>query len=160
MKRFLISALCLSLWASGTSWAASDRNRQRLDELFIWKLSESLNLKPEEEAGLKRVMKEVKEVRAKRALELEETMKAMQSEKEAQKRRDLMTQYRAQLIRLNATQTEELDQLEQILGPDRMPDYVLAREKLLERIKGALADSSRDKGIKSKVQNPKIIEQK
>lgn len=160
MKRVLISALCLSLLSSGTSWAASDRNRQRLDELFIWKLSESLNLKPEEEAGLKRVMKDLKEVRAKRASELEETLKAMQTEKDVQKRRELMSQYRAQLVKLNASQTEELDQLEQILGSERMPDYVLARERLLERIKGALADSSRDKGIKSKVQNPKIIEQK
>lgn len=160
MKYILMISLFIQLAVSMPAGAAQEKNRQRLDELFLWKLSESLNLKPEEEAQLKRVMKEIKDERAKRLAEIEDLLKRMQSEKDKAKRTGLLPEYRASLKRLNESHIEELDQLEKILGPDRMPEYVLAKEKLVDRIKGALADSSRDNKLKSKVQNPKIIEQK
>lgn len=162
MKYILVATLtaflCGPSLAVGST--SSEKNRQRLDELFLWKLSESLNLRPQEEGDLRKAMKEIKDQRAKRVLEVEETLKSLQTVKEAAARRELMQEYRRRLTRLNESQVEELDQLEKILGADRMPDYVLARERLLERIKGALGDSSRDNGLKSKVQNPKVIEQK
>ncbi len=160
MKYILMISLFLLVAFSMPVNAAQEKNRQRLDELFLWKLSESLNLKPEEEAQLKRVMKEIKEERAKRLADIEDLLKRMQSEKDKAKRTALLPEYRTKLQKLNESHIDELDQLEKILGPDRMPEYVLAKEKLVDRIKGALADSSRDNSLKSKVQNPKIIEQK
>jgi hypothetical protein len=160
MKNIMISSLILLLGVASSVEASQEKNRQRLDELFLWKLSESLNLKPQEEASLRKVMKDIKDERAKRTADVDETLKLMQVEKTPAKRAELLTQYRSRLMRLNESQVEELDQLEKILGAERMPEYILAKEKLVDRIKDALADSSRDKKLKSKVQNPKIIEQK
>lgn len=160
MKNIVMASLLLLLGIHIPAAASPEKNRQRLDELFLWKLSESLSLKPEEEAQLKKVMKDIKEERARRAAEVEDAVKGMQGETDAPKRAELLSQYRAKLSRLNEMQLDELDQLEKILGPARMPDYILAKEKMVDRIKDVLADSTRDKKLKSKVQKPKIIEQK
>lgn len=158
MKHFVFILSILFFTAVATAGASPDKNRNRIEELFLWRVSDSLNLSATEEAEFKKIMNKVREDRTKRSAQVEEVLKNLEKETDAKGRDKLLIQYKNAVKSYNASHLEEIEQIEKLLGSERLARYLVLKDHLLNKLKGALADASlRDKSLKTKVKDPKII---
>lgn len=160
MKNFVFILSILFFTTAATAGTAPDKNRNRIEELFLWRVSDSLGLSPSEEAAFKKIMSHVREERTKRSEQVEDVLKNLEKETGAKGRDKLLIQYKNAVKHYNASHLEEIEQIEKLLGGERLARYLVLKDHLLNKLKGALADASlRDKGLKTKVKDPKIIQE-
>ena len=124
---------------SGRAEAASDavdsKERSRLEELFIWKASEELKLPPKEETKFNEIIHELNARRRAAGEELEVATKQLDEVKSKAEIEKALARHKAALKRIQALQLAELDQLKQLLGPEKLARYLVVKTSLLEKLK-------------------------
>ena len=141
----------------------SEKMKQRLEQLFIWRVSDRLQLTPGEESKFTDQFKKLSEERAKLSQELESTLDKIDKDKENSERTSkLLTDYTSVLRKYNQVQSKEMDVMSKLFGTKKMVQYVLLKREMTQKFKDVLSQqSSGTKPVeKANLKEPEIIEQK
>lgn len=142
------------------SAAPEPRRAQRLEELFIWKLSDELKLSPAEEKRFSDLVRELNTQKAERHQKMDDDLKKFQSAIGEKDRAAAFNEYRKSLQSYQATSVDEIDRVKTLLGLERLAKYVEVKQDLASKVKSLLLDRSDKKEEPAKpLPPPKIIEQ-
>ena len=125
--------LCLCLFP--TTSQADDKSRKRLEELFIWKLSDILALDAEQDARFRRLIHDLNKTKTEAQTKMRDSLKQLESEHGKEAQRLALMAYRQQLKIYLEVQNEELQKIEELLGAEMLATYLLTKAKLTENLK-------------------------
>ncbi len=165
-RHLLIGSVVAVLYSSTglnaqNSVEKTEKMRQRLEQLFIWRVSDRLRLTPEQENHFSSQFKKLTEDRAKLSQSLESLLDQIEKKKVNKKESaTLLTEYKAQLKKYNQFQNEELDSMGKIFDSSKMIDYVLLKREMTLKFKDVLVQGSQAKAGNSLLKEPEIIQEK
>ena len=148
--------MCLFLSVTATA-SNVEKSRTRIEELFLWKVSDALGLDSKQESEFSKIMKKLREDKLRLDGQMDEVLRKMEAQKDEKAQSALLEEYKGYLKEYGSFQTREVEQLEKLLGAQRLAKYLALKEKLITRLKGALAESGKrtESGVKGK--EPKIV---
>lgn len=165
--------LCSSFSGLVAVSAQGADNRAKLEEMYIWKISEELKLTSQEDREFAKVVKQINSARAQANDSLKahlnsanEELRKNQSGFSAQKSDKWLKEYKRLLTQYGKLSTDEIDKIRKVLGQDRAVRYFALKSEMVERFKNLLtpqaqggekADGDPPSVIKTQ---PKIIEEK
>jgi hypothetical protein len=131
----------------------------RVEELFIWKISEVLKLTVREEKDLAQMIRDLNLKKSTASQEIDGILQKMA----AQPQKDLLKKYKNALIAYNDISLIELDQAKKILGEDKALKYLAVKNELSLKIRNILANSDKSEPLEAKPEKkhlpePKLIE--
>ena len=136
-----------------------EKQKRRLEDLFIWKISDELKLTIQEEknvAELIRKTSELKNTNNARMNELIKKLSVNQSKQSLNEYKKLMTEYHQ--INLN-----EVESIEKAIGYEKTIRYILVKNDLTQKVKSILATGEVTPATPSSaakpLPQPKIIEE-
>lgn len=163
MRLLFTALLILSAVSPRSAWAEDpvERERRRLEELFIWKMSEELKLPVEIEASFTEAMRLLNREKAKANTELAAALAALEKA-QSTKRPAVKTETNKALKRYErAVKTygelplREMARLRRILGSERLGRYLIAKSQMAEKLKSMSArDAGREAGRESSGEAP------
>lgn len=149
--RFLSLALAISFVFAETL-PADERFESRLNELMLWRLSDELELKPQEEMSLKSILSKYKNLR-KGALDAQETaLKKIETTQKAQSSSSssratasqaatcpsCLKEYETATKQLPDANAKEFAELRALLGPQRLERFLVIRRRMTLDVREAL----------------------
>lgn len=136
----------------------SEKIKNQLEELYIWKMNDELKLTPSEEKKLTDVIKKVNfrkhEINAK-IEKITSDLINSKSEKDKIKRLNDLKNLYSKHGKINS---EELDTVKAAIGINKLARYLEIKKELSEKVKSLLIPN--DKKPKKTLPPPKIIEEK
>lgn len=158
----IILTFCLGFLAPNAVFAeadATEKDRDRLEELFVWKASETLKLPPEQEQKFAQAIRDLN-TRKKQANEkMEKAIAQLAAAKSKSNADKALGNYRGVLKDYHSLQFAEVDQLRALLGPEKLARYFVVKAELSEQLK-ALLSGPRATEKTPPSSTPKIIEEK
>jgi hypothetical protein len=128
-----------------------DRERRRLEELFIWKISEELKLPVEMETSFAEAIRSLNREKARanadvaKALdELNQAQNAGQSKARAETER-AVRKYEQAWKTYGALPLREVSRMRAILGSERLGKYLIAKSQMAEKLKALSAREATEK---------------
>jgi hypothetical protein len=163
--QFACMALCsLILIRASVADAEDEKAKTRIEELFAWKVSDSLSLDTKEEQVLVQLLKDISEKRSLANQKIEKCLEKLAStsltKPELQKN---LTEYKSLLTEQSKIQIQELDQIEKKFGKEKLAQYIVMKNELTNKFRDFLSQSKTNKNKtepKPTLSEPKIIEQK
>jgi len=159
----LFATLFILICVFGFSIAeASKRSRDRLEQLFVWKVSDSLNLNDDEESKLNEALTSVNRKKQDASRRIQSLVTKMSDKRVgSDKAEDLLNDYRDALKEYNSCQETELEKVEAVIGSKRMGQYIVIKHKFSDKLKSVLSqNSSANSQTKPKnLKAPSIIEE-
>ncbi|MCE3010100.1 MAG: hypothetical protein LW875_05765 [Proteobacteria bacterium] len=134
------------------SWAEASKNR--LEELFIWKVSEELKLSVTEEKQFSDTVRELNLKRFYFNEEIQKHLVAMGST-EASKAKSKLSLYRQTLKKYQDVNLEEIDRMQKILGPQKANQYFVLKNDLSQKLKNMISNPEKSKDEKPKEEKSK-----
>lgn len=134
--------------------SASDKNRQRIQELFIWKVSDQLELTPEEDKAFRTIIEELNNKKQEASIKMKATVRALEKAKDEKTRVQLLGKYESELQTYLATQTEEISKLQKLFDAEKMSKYLVVKAKLTESLRILMGSGSSKP--KPKLAKPKV----
>lgn len=134
-----------------------DKNRARVEELFLWKVSDALALDSKQEIEFSKIMKKLREDKARLDGQMEDVLRKIDAQKDEKAQISLLEEYKGYLREYSSYQSREIEQLDKLLGPQKVAKYLVLKEKLINRLKGALVDAGKVADSKVKAKKPKIV---
>lgn len=126
--------------ADGTrAESETDKHRSRLEELFRWKVSDTLQLDMKQEEKLTEVLKAVSEKRKTYNERMDAIVKKIKESKNSKDTNKLIKEYKANLKKIGETQSYELEQLEKALGSEKLGQYIVLKNELSSHLKSVIA---------------------
>jgi hypothetical protein len=163
-----IVSVCLFSSASAQSPKKedkADKMRHRLEQLFIWRVADRLGLSTQEEARFNEEFTKLTHEKSDLQQKLEASLAKIAQDKADKKlAKKNLAEYQSTLKKYNLLQTKEMEVLGQILGPDRMVEYVLLKQEMTQKIKDVLVQGARPASgpgtEKASLKEPEIIQEK
>lgn len=152
----MFSAAVAGAFAAGAATATSkpgeqevlvDRERRRLEELFIWKISEELKLPVDVEAPFAEASRALNREKARANLDLAKSLEALNQAQNANKSRVrietnlALRRYEKALKTYGALPLREVSRMRAILGTERLGRYLIVKSQMAEKL---LALSARE----------------
>lgn len=151
--------------AAKISPAASDeelvaREKRRLEELFIWKMSEELKLPVETEGSFAEAIRSLNREKAKANVAVAEALNAIdkaqnsdraKSKKEIEKAVKL---YESAWRQYGALPLREVSRLRAILGPEKLGRYLVAKSVMAEKLTALSVGEASGSGKKEAPKSP------
>lgn len=147
-----IKILFLILITASISGAVETRNK--VEELFIWKISDELKLTVPEEKKLADYVRDLNRRRFRVNEDIQLTLKKLSSNKDREK---ILSEHRKLLKSYSDLSIEEADRIQKILGVDKAAQYFVLKNDLTNRLKSMLATP--DKKNAEPLAPPKVIEE-
>lgn len=129
----------------------------RMEELFIWKLSEELKLNVKEEKEITKLIQELNQKKAKISQNMDQLMT---SAKDHKHQKEFLAKYRVNLAEYNQISLTEFDGVQKILGSEKTLQYFSVKNDLSQKIKQMLSGSNGPEKDKKQLPEPKVIEEK
>jgi hypothetical protein len=130
-----------------------DRERRRLEELFIWKISEELKLPVEMETSFAEAIRSLNREKAKansdvaRALdELNRAQSVNQSKTRTETER-AVRKYEQAWKTYGALPLREVSRMRAILGSERLGKYLIAKSQMAEKLKALSAREASEQDV-------------
>lgn len=157
---FLILLTCMSLCQS-VSAAEEGKKQNRVEELFIWKISDELKLNITEEKSISTLLKNLNQKKNQINSEIQNSIHQLKEAKTNSERSLLLGKYRQKLREMNDLSLKEIDGVQKILGVERTAKYLNVKNELVAKIKNLIANPEKDENpkIDKKLITPKIIEE-
>jgi hypothetical protein len=146
----------LSIILFSSSLLASE-TRNKVEELFIWKISDELKLSVAEEKSLAEMIRTFNQRRARVNEDLQETLRKMSSAQSATDREKTLAEHRKHLKSYSDLSIEEADRVQKIFGTEKASRYFVLKNDLTNRLKTMLA--APEPKTAEKLGPPKIIEE-
>lgn len=143
--------------------SASQARSSRIEELFVWKISEELKLSVKEEKDLSNLIYELNRQKMQANDDIDEIVKKLSEVDSEKNQRQLLREYRAALGKYNKISTDEVDRIQKLLTPGNSAKYFVVKAELSKKIRNLL--SSQDHlhtrgGRKLAIKNPVLGIQK
>lgn len=136
----------------------SEKMRQRLEQLFVWRVSDRLQLSTQEENRFSGEFKKLSDEKMKLSQDLDSLLDQMEAAKDDKKKSsDLLREYGVTLKKYTQSQNKELEVMEHLLGPRKMVQYVLLKREMTQKFKDVLTQSS---GSGPVLKEPQVIQEK
>jgi predicted nucleic acid-binding Zn-ribbon protein len=135
------------------------QSAQRLEDLFIWKVSDELKLSAVEEEEFASQLRALNTKRKKLNDEIENLLKEMGELSLAQKESELpkkLRDYERKIKQYSDTQVEEIKQVEKVLGVRRAAVYFSLKNDLVFKIRQSLSPQPRSISA-PKLAPPKVV---
>ena len=169
MKVFSNLKLILFIILLTASEFGAAQTKNRLEDLFLWKMSDELKLAPADEKKFSDLVKELNQKKSKATDLIDKTIDEMAATKDSKKHQELLLQLKKELKKYQQVSMDEIDQMQKILGPSKTVQYLVAKADLTVKIKSLVSTdklndskSTKDETNKSdskKLPDPKIIEE-
>src|SRR5689334_15733679 len=131
---FLIMGLIFV--ATGPSVSAdADKSRVRLEELFKWKVSDTLQLAPAEEEKFSQILKDVADRRHKAFERMDQISSALSKAPTTKETEKLIGDYQKQFKAYTEAQLYEIDALKKLFGSEKMGRYIVLKDELTNKLK-------------------------
>jgi hypothetical protein len=147
---FLISCLSISLWAA--------ESRNRVEELFIWKISDELKLSVPEEKSFSTLVRDLNARRTAINDQLQNTVKKLGIPSSVKEKEKILVEHRKLLKSYSDLSVEEVDKIQKIFGVEKASQYFVLKNELTSKVKNLLA--SPEKQPAEKMAPPQVIEEK
>lgn len=153
------------LLAFATFWAnpsyaedKSDKIRQRVEQLFVWKVSDRLQLTPDQESKFEAAFKKITEEKQKNSQELDTALVNLEKAKADKKQSaKLLKTYLDLIKKSNQLPNREMDTVSKIFGSEKMVEYVLLKREMTQKFKDALVQG---RDSKAELKEPSVIQEK
>ncbi len=149
---FLLLTICCGPYASVAASSAPslastteqlvERERRRLEELFIWKMSEELKLSVETETPFAEAIRALNREKASVNQELSRTLLAIEKAKSAKEREAALKSYEKAWRQYGELPLKEISRMRPILGPEKLGQYLVGKSLMAEKLK-ALSTSGK-----------------
>ncbi len=134
-----------------------EKSRARVEELFLWKVSDALGLDTKQELEFSKIMKKLRSDKIKLDGQMDDVLKKMEMQKEDKAQTALLEEYKGYLKEYGTFQMREVEQLEKLLGAPKVAKYLALKDRLITRLKGALAESGKTAESRIKGKEPRIV---
>ena len=140
------------------------QNKNKIEDLLIWKISEDLKLTVPEEKNLSEIIKTISLKKQQSSLKLDELIQQMPKLNSNAEKIKALNEYKAQLKSINALSVQEIEQVQKALGADKAAKYLVVKSEVANRIRSLLTTQDRAEGkvveVKdAKLPEPKVIEE-
>lgn len=144
--------------AFGGATPNSEKARSRLEDLFLWKVSDTLNLSPDEENKFNLEFRNLSDKKLAAATEMEKITKELGAGADPKQLSKSLENYKSSLTRYNQVQIDELKSMRKIFGDKRFAQYLILKHDLTQKLKNLLSSPSRpESGLpKSEVRETKV----
>ncbi len=162
LKIFII---LVSLFQISTSAGAVD-SKNRVEELFIWKVSDELKLSVPEEKSFSILIKGLNQRRTLVNENLQDIVKQLAESRTTKEKEKLLLEQKRQLRNYNELSLEEADRVQKLFGIDRAAQYFVIKSDLTNRLKTVLASPEKTTAPTAppaapvKLGPPQVIEEK
>lgn len=112
--------------------------KTKLEQLFLWKMSEELKLSIKEEKLLSEIVQDLNKRRQDLAEKIQEQIKSMAHEKAPAQLEKSLAQYKKNLKLQSDLNTEEIDRVKKALGTEKAAQYLFVKSELSVKVKGLL----------------------
>ncbi|PIS10277.1 MAG: hypothetical protein COT73_10400 [Bdellovibrio sp. CG10_big_fil_rev_8_21_14_0_10_47_8] len=157
LVKFFIPILFLLF--SFHSWGVSD-SKNRVEELFIWKISDELKLSVPEEKSFSQLVRSLGQKRARVNEELKDVVRKLSQSQSTADREKLLVEQKKLFKKYNDLSLEEADRVQKILGIDRTAQYFVLKSDLTNRLKNIFTSGEKTSSAPTTLAPPKVIEQK
>ncbi len=134
-----------------------NNNKNKIEELFIWKISDELRLSTKEEKSFADLFRELSQKKMTIGHNQDDLITRLAATPKEKERNQLLAEYRQKLTDYNKIQTSEFDEMKKILGPERLAKYLSVKKELTNKVKTLLTEKSEKKD--SDLPPPKVIEE-
>ena len=124
---------------------AGDKGRKRLEELFIWKVSDILELTSEQDSEFRRIIEDLNQKKLRVNIDMRASIRAIEKADNKQDQIKLVEAYKKQLNAYLAVQKEELDRLEDLFGSEKLAKYLVVKSKLTQNLKVLMGNNGETK---------------
>ncbi|MBK9293138.1 MAG: hypothetical protein IPM57_01645 [Oligoflexia bacterium] len=120
----------------------ADKAKQRLEQLFIWKVSDKLQLSPKEEEKWATEYKKLADQKGKLTVKAEELMGKIENSQMADKAKatQLLKEHLAVQSEIHKLQLKEVQIVEKLFGSQKATQYVLVKREMLQKIRDLLSE--------------------
>jgi hypothetical protein len=144
------SAIVLSNEPAAATSAASgsstdqlvERERRRLEELFIWKMSEELKLSVEIETPFAEAIRALNREKSSLNQELSRALSAIEKAKSPKERETALKSYEKVWRQYGELPIKEINRMRPILGTEKLGQYLVGKSMMAEKLK-ALSTSGK-----------------
>lgn len=141
-KFFKFSFIVLTLlFFSHPALADGQREQARLESLFIWKVSDALELSIEDEQKFTQILRDLADQKKKAITLMKNSVDGMKSNKGHLLNKDLK-QYEAAAKSYSEVQSEEYKKLIVLLGEEKMARYLVLKHELTHKLRSLLTQKS------------------
>jgi hypothetical protein len=132
----LIGFLAFFAWSAQAA-PSEQQLRERLNQIFYWRLADELKLTPKEEKDLIQVIEDTQKKREIALAERDSALKTMHELKEGdvKNRDESLSRYEKSLQKLSESDIDEHKKLRNLLGAGRLARYYVIRDTVLAEIK-------------------------
>jgi hypothetical protein len=117
--------------------ALSDTSK-KVEDLFIWKVSDELKLSTKQEQQFSKMIRDLGAQKAEISEKIQKNILAL-SLKKGKGLRVALTDYKKSLKELNQINLREIELIEGQFGPEKAAQYIQLKQTLAEQIKSALS---------------------
>lgn len=114
-------------------------NRSRVEELFIWKISDEMKLSVPEEKSFSDLIRNLNQKKLKTNEELQIVLKSLAKASTRKDKEKFLAEHRKLLKQYNDYSLEEVDRIQKIFGTDKAAQYFVLKNDLTSRLKSLLA---------------------
>tara|TARA_Y100000780_G_scaffold232551_2_gene265847 strand:- start:10657 stop:11097 length:441 start_codon:yes stop_codon:yes gene_type:complete len=124
---------------------AGDKGRKRLEELFIWKVSDILELTSEQDSEFRSIIEDLNQKKLQANIDMRASIRAIEKAEKKEVQIKLIEAYKKQLNAYLAVQKEELDRLEDLFGSEKLAKYLVVKSKLTQNLKVLMGNNGETK---------------
>lgn len=163
----LFLTLTLSFSTARAQEEGREKMRTRLEQLFIWRVSDKLQLTPDEETKFTNAYKKLSEDRSAATHKMEDiATKLSEAPKDDKKARaKLLNEYIMANKKYVELQENEMPVMKKIFSSDQLVDYVLLKREMFHKFREALGSAKSTATAdtpesKPKLKDPEVIQEK
>lgn len=128
----------------------TEKAKSRLEELFLWKISDTLGLTNDEEEKFRTNFKSLNDKKSKASQELDRLMTEMEKQSDQKKLSQSLEDYNKSLASYSNVQMDEAKSMRKLLGDKRFAQYLILKRDLNQKLKNMLSTPSRPESTQPK----------
>lgn len=153
-----LTCVCLVHLVSISAFGAN-KAKSRLEELFVWRVSDTLSLSPEVETKFSSEFKRLSDKKAQLGKEIEELLVEIEKSKDSGKIESQLAIYKKKVTDQSRISVEEVETFEKLFGKQKFAQYLVLKRDLTQKLKDFVSNPSKgDSDTSKKLSVPKIIQ--
>ncbi len=125
-----------------------DRERKRLEEVFIWKMSEELRLSVEIETTFAEAIRALNREKYSANSEVSMALVAIEKSKSPKERDQALKRYERAWRTYGELPIREVSRMKPILGVEKLGQYLVAKSQMAERMKALSTNTHPNTAVK------------
>lgn len=134
--------------------------KSKVEELFIWKMSDELSLNPGEEKKFSEMVRDLNQKKTDYNQQMQTQLDLMKVAKTEKEKSQSLASYKKALQSYNGLSEEEITRAQKLLGVSRTVQYLQVKQDLTNRLKSLLANPEAIGTKKAALPPPNVIEEK